>query len=67
MMLDPSAKEEFDDVKSDIKTADMILPGLDEALAFDELLKHMENPTWTWWCSTPPQPATPSASFPYRN
>ena len=46
MMLDPSAKEEFEDVKSDIKTADMILPGLDEALAFDELLKHMENPTW---------------------
>ena len=26
-MLDPSAKEEFEDVKSDIKTADMILPG----------------------------------------
>ena len=46
MMLDPSAKDELDDVKSDIKTADMILPGLDEALAFDELLKHMENPTW---------------------
>ncbi|MEE3084571.1 MAG: ArsA family ATPase, partial [Candidatus Thermoplasmatota archaeon] len=46
MMLDPSAKEELNDVKSDIKTADMILPGLDEALAFDELLKHMENPTW---------------------
>lgn len=46
MMLDPSAKEELADVKSDIKTADMILPGLDEALAFDELLKHMENPTW---------------------
>ena len=36
----------MNDVKSDIKTADMILPGLDEALAFDELLKHMENPTW---------------------
>lgn len=46
MMLDPSAKDEFEDVKSDIKTADMILPGLDEALAFDELLRHMENPTW---------------------
>ena len=38
MMLDPSAKDELDDVKSDIKTADMILPGLDEALVFDELL-----------------------------
>ncbi|MBL6734101.1 MAG: TRC40/GET3/ArsA family transport-energizing ATPase [Candidatus Poseidonia sp.] len=46
MMLDPTAKDELDDLKSDIKTADMILPGLDEALAFDELLKHMENPTW---------------------
>ena len=38
MMLDPTAKDELEDVKSDIKTADMILPGLDEALAFDELL-----------------------------
>ena len=46
MMLDPSAKDELNDMKSDIKTADMILPCLDEALAFDELLKHMENPTW---------------------
>ena len=46
MMLDPTAKEEMEEMKSDIKTADMILPGLDEALAFDELLKHMENPTW---------------------
>ena len=41
MMLDPKAKDELDDMKSDIKTADMILPGLDEALAFDELLKHI--------------------------
>ncbi len=46
LMLDRSAKEELSGMKSDIKTADMILPGLDEALAFDELLKHMENPTW---------------------
>ena len=46
MMLDSSAKEELDGMKSEVKTADMILPGLDEALAFDELLKHMENPTW---------------------
>lgn len=46
MMLDSNAKQEFEDMKSDVKTADMILPGLDEALAFDELLKHMENPTW---------------------
>ncbi len=46
MMLDPSAKQEFDDIKSDVKTSDMILPGLDEALAFDELLKHVEDPNW---------------------
>ena len=46
MMFDTGAKDEFDDIKSDVKTSDMILPGLDEALAFDELLKHMENPTW---------------------
>ena len=24
----------------------MVLPGLDEAMAFDELLKHLENPDW---------------------
>lgn len=46
MMLDPSAKDELNELKSEVKTADMILPGLDEALAFDELLRHMENPTW---------------------
>ena len=46
MMFDTGAKDEFEDIKSDVKTSDMILPGLDEALAFDELLKHMENPTW---------------------
>ena len=33
-------------IKSDVKTSDMILPGLDEALAFDELLKHVEDPNW---------------------
>jgi len=46
MMLDPSAKQEFDEIKSDVKTSEMILPGLDEALAFDELLKHVEDPNW---------------------
>ena len=46
MMLDPQAKEEMAEMKDEINTADMILPGLDEALAFDELLKHIENPTW---------------------
>ena len=46
MMLDPSAKEELDDIKSDVKTSEMIFPGLDEALAFDELLRHVEDPNW---------------------
>ena len=46
MMLDPSAKEELDDIKADVKTSEMIFPGLDEALAFDELLKHVEDPNW---------------------
>lgn len=46
MMLDPSAKDEFEEIKSDVKTSEMILPGLDEALAFDELLKHVEDPNW---------------------
>ena len=46
MMLDPSAKDELNDIKSDVKTSEMILPGLDEALAFDELLKHVEDPNW---------------------
>lgn len=30
----------------DINASEMVLPGLDEAMAFDELLKHLENPTW---------------------
>ncbi len=46
MMLDSGAKEEIDEMKSEVKTSEMILPGLDEALAFDELLKHVEDPTW---------------------
>ena len=46
MMLDPSAKDEIADMKGEIKTSDMVLPGLDEAIAFDELLRHVEDPTW---------------------
>ena len=46
MMLDPTAKDEIEDIKSDVKTSEMIFPGLDEALAFDELLKHVEDPNW---------------------
>jgi arsenite-transporting ATPase len=46
MMLDPKAKEEFKEIKGEIKTSDMVLPGLDEAMAFEELLQHVENPSW---------------------
>ena len=46
MMLDSNAKEEIDEMKSEIQTSEMILPGLDEALAFDELLRHVEDPNW---------------------
>ena len=46
MMLDSNAKEEIEDMKSEIQTSEMILPGLDEALAFDELLRHVEDPNW---------------------
>ena len=30
----------------DLNASEMVLPGLDEAMAFDELLKHLENPSW---------------------
>ena len=30
----------------ELNSSEMILPGLDEAMAFDELLKHLENPDW---------------------
>ena len=46
MMLDPNAKEEMESVRDEVKTSDMVIPGLDEALAFDELLRHVEDPTW---------------------
>ena len=46
MMLDPNAKEEMNAMKDEVKASDMVIPGLDEALAFDELLRHVEDPTW---------------------
>ena len=46
MMFDSGAREEMEEIKSEVKTSEMILPGLDEALAFDELLKHVEDPNW---------------------
>ena len=30
----------------EMNASEMVLPGLDEAMAFDELLKHLENPDW---------------------
>jgi len=30
----------------ELNAAELVLPGLDEAMAFDELLKHLENPDW---------------------
>ena len=30
----------------EFNASEMVLPGLDEAMAFDELLKHLENPDW---------------------
>lgn len=46
MMLDPNAKQEMDEMRSEVQASDMVIPGLDEALAFDELLRHVEDPTW---------------------
>ena len=46
MMLEPNAKEEMDSMRDEVKASDMVIPGLDEALAFDELLRHVEDPTW---------------------
>jgi arsenite-transporting ATPase len=46
MMLDPNAKDEMNAIKEEVKASEMVIPGLDEALAFDELLRHVEDPTW---------------------
>ncbi|MBT4406388.1 MAG: TRC40/GET3/ArsA family transport-energizing ATPase [Euryarchaeota archaeon] len=44
MFMAPQAKQEIADEMSNIEAADMLLPGLDEALAFDRLLKHLNDP-----------------------
>ena len=33
-------------IKEEVDSSELVLPGLDEAIAFDELLKHVENPAW---------------------
>ena len=45
-MFDQSAKEEMESIKEEVDSSELVLPGLDEAIAFDELLKHVENPAW---------------------
>lgn len=45
-MLGSDALQEMNEMKEEVSTSEMILPGLDEAMAFDELLKHLENPNW---------------------
>jgi len=45
-MFDNSAKDEMQSIKEEIDSSELVLPGLDEAIAFDELLKHVENPSW---------------------
>lgn len=45
-MFDQGAKEEIASIKEEVDSSELVLPGLDEAIAFDELLKHVENPTW---------------------
>jgi len=45
-MFDQGAKEEMASIKEEVDSSELVLPGLDEAIAFDELLKHVENPTW---------------------
>ncbi len=44
--LGQEAMDEIGDMKNDMNSSQMLLPGLDEAMAFDELLKHLENPHW---------------------
>ena len=45
-MFDQSAKDEMASIKEEVDSSELVLPGLDEAIAFDELLKHVENPSW---------------------
>ena len=45
-MFDQDAKDEMTSIKEEVDSSELVLPGLDEAIAFDELLKHVENPMW---------------------
>ena len=45
-MFDQSSKDEMASIKEEVDSSELVLPGLDEAIAFDELLKHVENPSW---------------------
>ena len=41
--LGQEAMDEIGDMKNDMNSSEMLLPGSDEAMAFDELLKHLET------------------------
>jgi arsenite-transporting ATPase len=43
MFFGQQAKQDIGDELADLKGGDLLLPGLDEALAFDRLLKHLED------------------------
>ncbi len=43
-LLGADAAEEVVDGASSIKAGELMLPGLDEALAFDQLIRHLEDP-----------------------
>ena len=43
-ILGSDAAEEVIDGASSIKAGELMLPGLDEALAFDQLIRHLEDP-----------------------
>jgi len=44
MFLGAQATQEMSGELTDVKAGDLLLPGLDEALAFNHLLKHLEDP-----------------------
>ena len=44
MFLGAQAKQEIDGEFANLQAVDLLLPGLDEALAFNHLLKHLEDP-----------------------
>ena len=50
--LGQEAMDEIGDM-NDMNSLEMLLPGLDEAMVSDELLKHLENPHWDVFDTAP--------------